>query len=197
MTEAVQILLASASPRRMALLEQIGIAYRVSAVEVDEQPLPNERPECYVQRVAEAKAAAVKQGYSGCLPVLSADTAVVLDGHIMGKPRCEQHAVQMLSALSGRTHQVYSAVSLWHDIHRQSLSITEVSFREISRQEMHAYWHTGEPADKAGAYAIQGFGAVFVRSICGSFSGVMGLPLFETAELLIKAGIELKLMHAV
>lgn len=191
MTQMVQLILASASPRRRELLDQIGVVYAVQPVQVDERPLPGETPERYVLRVTAAKAAAVKQVYDGDLPVLSADTAVVLDGHIMGKPESERQAVQMLSRLSGTTHQVYSAVSLWNDEHRQALNITEVSFRELSLSEIRAYWRTGEPADKAGAYAIQGLGSIFVRRISGSFSGVMGLPLFETAELLTRAGIQL------
>lgn len=185
-----QIILASASPRRRELLDQIGVRYLVRPVEIDETPEIDESPEHYVVRVAEDKAARAKQDdYSG-LPVLAADTAVVLDGMILGKPAARADAVSMLTHLSGRTHQVYSAVSLWGIQHWQALNITNVVFRELTRNEIIHYWETGEPADKAGSYAVQGLGALFVQKISGSFSGVVGLPLFETAGLLAKAGIK-------
>lgn len=123
------------------------------------------------------------------LPVLSADTSVVCDGEILGKPENRRHAIEMLGRLSGRTHQVYSAVSLRSTEHFEALSVTEVTFRPMDLAEIIAYAQTGEPMDKAGAYAIQGLASVFVASITGSFSGVMGLPLFETAQLLAKQGI--------
>lgn len=185
-----QIILASASPRRSELLKQIGIRHIVKAVDIDETPWPHESPLAYVERVAAEKSAACRATLNLDLPVLSADTSVVCDGEIMGKPENRQHAVDMLSRLSGRCHQVYSAVSLRGDHHWQSVSISEVTFRTLSRDEIVAYWHSGEPCDKAGAYAIQGLGGIFIESITGSFSGVMGLPLFETAQLLAKQGIK-------
>ncbi len=181
-----QIILASASPRRRELLDQMGIQYLVSPVDLDETPLSGEQSEVYVQRIAAEKSAAVKDAQ---IPVLAADTTVVLGDIIFGKPEDKSHALQMLSQLSGQTHQVYTAVSLRGQYHRQILSVTEVTFKNISEQEMLAYWATGEPKDKAGAYAIQGVGAMFVEAISGSFSGVVGLPIFETVEILAKEGI--------
>jgi septum formation protein len=138
-----------------------------------------------VQRVAAEKSQAVQSLDENQLPVLAADTEVVLDGRIFGKPVNQAHAAEMLGRLSGREHTVYSAVSLRQaDNHWTALSLSTVRFRIITADEMAAYWLTGEPCDKAGAYAIQGLGAVFVERLVGSFSGVMGLPLHETAELL-------------
>jgi nucleoside triphosphate pyrophosphatase len=188
---SAKIILASASPRRRELLDQIGVNYIIRPVDIDETPLDNEMPELYVQRVAAEKSALALKLNNTDLPVLAADTAVVLDREIMGKPRDQQHALSMLQRLSGQTHQVYSAVSLRGRQHWQVLNITEVMFREISANEMRSYWRTGEPKDKAGAYAIQGIGGIFVLNISGSFSSVIGLPLFETAELLEKAGIRI------
>lgn len=188
----VQIILASASPRRRELLDQIRVSYRVDPVDIDETPLPDETPTDYVCRVAAEKSAACLARTASCgLPVLAADTAVILDGLIMGKPRDQDDGIAMLRRLSGQTHQVYSAVSLRGREHHQAVSVTDVRFRTLTEREMLAYWGSGEPADKAGAYAIQGLGSLFVESIKGSFSGVVGLPLFETAELLAKQGIEL------
>lgn len=183
------LILASASPRRRELLEQINVCYRVQAVDIDEIPLNGESPLLYVQRIAAEKSDACFQRYGNALPILAADTAVVLDNVIMGKPKHEQDALTMLRRLSGQTHQVYSAISLRGRSHEQAISISDVTFRTLSDAEMLAYWHSGEPLDKAGAYAIQGKGAVFVETLHGSFSGVMGLPLFETAQLLQQQGI--------
>lgn len=185
-----QIILASASPRRRELLDQIGVRYSVSPVDIDETPGQDEPPERYVYRVASEKAAKAKQGDKSGFPVLAADTAVVLDDTIMGKPATMADAVSMLTQLSGRTHQVYSAVSLWGEEHWQVLNVTDVVFRELSGDEIINYWKTGEPQDKAGAYALQGLGALFVQKLSGSYSGVVGLPLFETAGLLAMAGIK-------
>jgi septum formation protein len=184
-----QLILASASPRRSELLQQIGIRHVIKAVDIDETPWPHESPLAYVERVATEKSAVCRALLQHDLPVLAADTSVVCDGKIMGKPDNLQHAMEMLSRLSGRSHQVYSAVSLRGDHHWQAVSVSEVRFRPLSQAEIIAYWHTGEPQDKAGAYAIQGLASVFIESITGSFSGVMGLPLFETAQLLAKQGI--------
>ncbi|MDP3875733.1 MAG: Maf family protein [Methylobacter sp.] len=184
-----QIILASASPRRRELLDQIHITYRVYPLDIDETPLPDETPLAYVQRLAAEKSAAAVAQLGDSLPVLAADTAVVLDDVIMGKPKDRDDALAMLRQLSGKMHRVYSAVSLRGQEHGEAVSITEVTFRPLTENEIAAYWHSGEPADKAGSYAIQGLGGVFVAAINGSFSGVVGLPLFETAELLSRQGI--------
>ena len=187
--ETPQIILASASPRRCELLDQIGVTYRVNPVDIDETPLEGEGPDEYVNRVAADKSLQAWRQGDKQIPVLSADTVVVLNGMIMGKPRNREDAIIMLTRLSGRTHQVYSAVSLRGSEHWQALNITDVTFKTITRSEILSYWRTGEPEDKAGAYAIQGIGSLFVQKISGSFSAVVGLPLFETADLLLKAGI--------
>lgn len=186
-----QIILASASPRRMELLDQIKVTYRVNPVDVDETPLSNEAPLDYVRRLAAEKSAVCAAQLGDSLPVLAADTTVVLGGLIMGKPKDRDDAFAMLRQLSGKMHRVYSAISLRGREHGQAVSVTEVTFRPLTESEIAAYWQSGEPADKAGSYAIQGMGGVFVESINGSFSGVVGLPLFETAELLSRQGIEL------
>jgi septum formation protein len=185
-----QIILASASPRRRELLDQIKVVYSVNPVDLDETPQPGEAPVDYVQRLAAEKSAACIAQLGDKLPVLAADTAVVLGDLIMGKPKDREDALAMLRQLSGKMHQVYSAVSLRGREHGQAVSITEVTFRSLTEGEIAAYWQSGEPVDKAGSYAIQGLGGVFVESISGSFSGVVGLPLFETAELLSGQGIE-------
>ena len=187
---AIQLILASASPRRKELLDQINVRYQVYPVDLDETPLPNEKPLAYVQRLAAEKSAACVAALKTELPVLAADTSVILGDMIMGKPQTQADAVAMLSQLSGKTHQVYSAISLRGREHSQAVSITEVTFRRLTEREIISYWDTGEPIDKAGSYAVQGIGGIFVKSIVGSFSGVVGLPLFETAELLSKQGIE-------
>lgn len=184
-----QIILASASPRRSELLTQIGISHTIMVADIDETPLMAETPQAYVERVAAEKSAACWALSDKRLPVLAADTSVICDGEILGKPEDLQHAVAMLTQLSGRRHQVYSAISLRGTAHWQALSVSEVCFRTLSYDEIVAYWHTGESVDKAGGYAIQGLASVFIESITGSFSGVMGLPLYETAQLLSQSGI--------
>lgn len=188
-----QLILASASPRRRELLDQIGVTYRVVVADVDESPRPDEAPEPYVLRVAAAKSAeAARQTTDTGLPVLAADTAVVVDADILGKPDHREPAAAMLRRLSGRSHRVLTGVSVRVGAqHWQALSDTVVYFRALQEAEILAYWQTGEPRDKAGAYAIQGYAALFIERIEGSFSGVVGLPLFETAELLRKAGVDL------
>lgn len=187
-----QLILASASPRRKELLAQLGIQCFVKAVDIDETPHPKESPLDYVQRVAAEKSAACLAVYDGNLPMLAADTSVVLNNQIMGKPENQQHAQEMLLQLSGTTHQVYSAISLRKNLeHWEACNITDVTFRKLSLAEIAAYWETGEPCDKAGGYAIQGLGSIFIEKITGSFSGVMGLPLFETAQLLAQQGIKI------
>ncbi|MGR9115283.1 MAG: Maf family protein [Gammaproteobacteria bacterium] len=188
---SAQIILASASPRRRELLDQIGVTYLIKPVDIDETPLRDESPLAYVRRIAAEKSALCLLQSPEKLPVLAADTAVIGQGRIMGKPKNQEDFLIMLSQLSGSTHQVFSSVSLRGREHWQATSITDVTFRTITEQEMLAYWQTGEPADKAGGYAIQGLGGIFVEVIRGSFSGVVGLPVFETAELLSKQGIKI------
>jgi len=186
------IYLASESPRRRELLQQIGVSFRLVGAAVDEAVLAGESARAYVARLAAAKADAGWQNCRDAQPaaVLAADTAVILDGRILGKPTDRRDAEDMLEQLSGRTHEVLTAIALCTATGRSSrISRSEVTFRAIAAGEVRAYWETGEPRDKAGAYAIQGRAAVFVADLRGSFSGVMGLPLFETAELLSDAGI--------
>ena len=184
-------ILASASPRRRELLQQIGCRFLVSPAAVDEAVLKGEAPITYVRRIALQKAQAGWVSSSeNLLPVLGADTAVVLGtegqgAKIFGKPRDQEHAVAMLLQLSGTTHRVLSAVAMVQgDKQQVLLSETLVTFRSLNSSECEQYWHTGEPRDKAGAYAIQGLGAVFVAALNGSYSGVVGLPIIETCELL-------------
>jgi septum formation protein len=182
--------LASASPRRRELLAQIRVAHEVAPADVDERRLPDEPPRDYVMRVAREKASRVRAQRPPTQPVLAADTAVVLGDAVFGKPRDRAHALEMLMALSGREHEVLTAVALATGAGLSSaLSVSRVRLRTLTAAECDAYWRTGEPRDKAGAYAIQGVGAVFVESLQGSFSGVMGLPLYETARLLGAAGV--------
>lgn len=186
MTLECDIYLASASPRRRELLDQIGIRYRTLAVNVDETRHANEPPERYVLRLAldKARAGRAQLLQGGARPVLGADTAVVIDGEVLGKPRDRDDALAMLRRLSGRIHHVYTGVALAGVEEGTRLSVSAVSFRPLTLEECAAYWHTGEPADKAGAYAIQGRGAAFITRLEGSYSGVMGLPLYETAQLI-------------
>jgi len=186
MTEP-RILLASASPRRSELLRQVGIVHEVRPVDVDESVRDGEAPSAYVLRLAEAKAAALWQRLEPGerRPVLAADTTVALEGEIFGKPGSLAEARAMLGRLSGRTHEVHTAVALLHAGGSGArVSSSSVSLRELSRAEIDWYWSTGEPADKAGGYAVQGRAAAFISHIAGSYSGIMGLPLYETWELL-------------
>jgi len=185
------IYLASASPRRSALLTQIGVSHSVRPVDLDETRRAGEHPRNYVQRLAREKASALWQSLPDPerVPVLAADTTVAVQEEILGKPRDEQDAVRMLSLLSGRTHQVYTGVALLsRGGVRDAVNVSEVQFRDLTAEEARAYWETGEPSDKAGAYAVQGLAAAFIERIEGSFSGIMGLPLFETAQLLRDIG---------
>lgn len=185
MTPKARLLLASRSPRRRELLTQIGVDYEVVDVDVDESPRLAEAPEAFVQRLAMEKARAGFAASSGYLPVLGSDTIVVRDGVILGKPANREEAATMLRSLSGRGHRVMTAVALVDDSRQAGrLNISQVTFRPLSEAEITAYCETGEADDKAGAYAIQGLAAAFIADLQGSFSGVMGLPLFETAELL-------------
>lgn len=178
--------LASASPRRRDLLDQLGLDYTWAGVDIDETPRQDESPVELVRRLASEKGRAARSP----LPVLSADTIVTLDGDVFGKPASCEDALAMLERLSGHRHEVLTAVALMaEDVQQVRLSATKVVFRDIHPDEALAYWHSGEPKDKAGAYAIQGLGAIFVEALQGSYSGVVGLPLFETAGLLAEAGI--------
>ncbi len=184
-----RIQLASGSPRRSLLLAQIGVSHEVRPVAIDETRRAGESPRDYVLRLAREKAAA--GAAAGCaLPVLAADTTVAIGNEIFGKPRDEGDGIRMLAALSARRHEVLTAVALaCGNRLALAVSVSHVTFRELSMAECRAYWVTGEPAGKAGAYAIQGLGAAFVSLLEGSCSGVMGLPLFETAALLDAAGV--------
>ena len=186
-----QIVLASASARRRDLLGQMGVSFMVKPADIDEQMLENESPEQYVRRLAAEKSAAPFSGQKVNIPVLGADTIVVLDNDVLGKPAGRTSALAMLERLSGRQHRVMSAVSVRGRNHWQALSETRVWFRKLDHSELAEYWATGEPRGKAGAYAIQGIGGLFVQRIEGSYSGVVGLPVYETAVLLKKAGIGL------
>jgi len=182
--------LASASPRRRALLASIGVAVQVQPCNIDETPLANECAERYVERLAQAKAQAAAPMTS--LPTLGSDTAVVVDGQILGKPDSQQHAAWMLRQLSGREHQVLTGVAVTGPQGVLTCCVTtRVTLRALSEAEIAAYWKTAEPQDKAGGYAIQGLASVFVTGIEGSHSAVVGLPLFETACLLRRQGVPL------
>lgn len=184
--------LASGSPRRRELLTQIGVPFRRHVLPIDETALPGEAPAAYVERLALGKAQVVLEdlGQAAGIVVLGADTTVVLDGQILGKPADRDQGLAMLRALSGRSHQVLTAVALVSP-ERQRVCVveSEVSFRLLGEAELAAYWASGEPLDKAGGYAIQGLGGVFVRQLQGSYSAVVGLPLCETAELLSEFAI--------
>lgn len=189
---ASKVYLASGSPRRSELLAALGVPFSILRVSIDESRLPCEAPANMVVRLACAKAARGRVMAESALPVLGADTVVVQDGEIFGKPQSRAEALDMLQCLSGRTHEVFTGVAL--DIGGRQMtrtSVTRVRFRTIEPEEAKVYWATGEPADKAGAYAIQGLGGIFVSNIEGSYSGVVGLPIFETAELLRESGAAL------
>ena len=195
------IYLASRSPRRRELLSQIGVRFHLllfraqfgRETDVDEAPQPGEAPAAYVERVALIKAEA---GWNSLLqrnlpraPVLSADTTVAIDGRVLGKPADRHQASDMLAELSGRRHEVLTAIALKNDADLETaLSVSEVAFKKLSAEEIRQYVASGECDDKAGAYAIQGRAARFIVELRGSYSGVMGLPLFETSELLDQLG---------
>lgn len=182
----VDLVLASASPRRRELLAQIGMSFRVVVADVDETVLEGESPAAYVVRLARGKALEVLRREEPGLPVLGSDTAVVVDGEILGKPRDRDEARTMLNRLSGNTHEVYSAVAVAvsEDEVHDRLNITRVTFAELEPEWIESYCDTGDSMDKAGAYGVQGRAAERISRIEGSFSGVMGLPLFETSQLL-------------
>lgn len=179
------LVLASASPRRRELLAQIGVSVQVQPADVDERVLDGETPLAYVERIARTKLDAGLRAAAPDAVVLAADTAVVLDQRILGKPKDAEDAKNMLAALSGRCHQVITAVVVGQGTRQRSAVVSShVTFARLDAATIEAYWQTAEPRDKAGAYAIQGLAAVFIERLEGSYSGVVGLPLKETAELL-------------
>ncbi|MEO0316681.1 MAG: hypothetical protein RL404_358 [Pseudomonadota bacterium] len=198
-----KIYLASKSPRRRELLRQIGVEFEILMLReepgrhgaVSEDVLPGEAPDVYVQRVAREKA---EHGWNAVLwrrlpqrPVLAADTTVTVDGKILGKPADMAEAIDMLRSLSGRTHEVLTAIAvIANDELRETINRSQVRFAKVSEQMLRAYCNTAEPYDKAGAYGVQGHAAQFIEHISGSYTGIMGLPLFETAQLLNQAGIK-------
>lgn len=193
--DGVHLVLASASPRRRDLLDQLGVRYTVEPAQIDETPGAGEPPRDYVQRMAREKAAAVTARHRGAgTAVLAADTTVVLDGTALGKPRDRADAIAMLTALGGRTHRVLTAVCLDSAAGETvSLVETEVDFVALDSGVCDAYLASGEPWDKAGGYGIQGLGGALVSAIRGSYSNVVGLPLAETRQLLRAAGIATRL----
>lgn len=182
-----KIVLASASPRRRELLQQLEVAFDCIATNIDEQQLPAESPIAYVQRLAisKAKAGLAQQHQSQQVPVLGADTIVVIDGEVLGKPKDEADFLRMMRLLSGRQHQVHTAIALVGPQQELSqLVTTDVWFTELTEQAMLNYWQSGEPTDKAGGYGIQGLASRFIPKIAGSYFAVVGLPLFETDQLI-------------
>ena len=189
------LFLASASPRRLALLRQIGYNPLPVPTAIDETPLPGEDPAAQAQRLAMAKADAAARERPAAL-ILAADTIVSVNGRAFGKPHDFPSAREMLEALGGRWHTVHTAVAVTRSgRNAQRLSTSRVQMRHLDAREIAAYWASGEPADKAGAYAIQGLGALFVTALEGSYSGVMGLPLFETGQLLSTFGCPPPFLH--
>lgn len=185
-----KLILASASPRRKQLLAQIGVAFSVCSAETDETPIKGEAAAYYVKRLALEKASVIYQRINDPdVWVLGSDTSVILADEILGKPRDKQHAIQMLFKLSGKTHQVLTSVALVGQQAKCIVNENKVTFASLTMDQIEAYWETGEPIGKAGAYAIQGVAAIFIEHLEGSFSGVMGLPLFETAQLLKQHGL--------
>ena len=180
----MKIYLASKSYRRYELLKQIGINFEVVDVDIDESCKENENPITYVRRIAIEKARAGKLLTKNNFPVLAADTAVTLDNFVLGKAECKEDAMNMLEKLSGRTHNVISAVTVIDKKESTKANISKVIFKKLSKKDIYSYCETDEPIGKAGGYAIQGKGALFIEKLEGSYSGVMGLPLAETHQLL-------------
>ena len=179
------IILASASPRRAELLQQLGVDFKIDSADIDETPLMQESVLDYVKRMAQTKNRYIREQHDSDMVVIGADTTVSIEGIIMGKPEDEADFKAMLTRLSDRTHKVHTAVCVSYlgDCY-DALSISEVTFRALTPQEVCDYWRTGEPLDKAGGYAIQGLAAKFIQHLSGSYSGVMGLPLYELSGLL-------------
>ena len=196
MMKNIDLYLASKSPRRRELLSQVGISFEVLEVDIDEKQKPSESANDYVIRLASEKAlAGWEQEKHESIPVLGSDTVVVIQGAILGKPENRDDAYRMMKLLSGQTHQVMTAVALLKPLKETeyelntSLNVSDVTFKVLSEQEIEQYIDSGEGEDKAGSYAIQGRAAAFITNLSGSYSGVMGLPLFETNELLKKSAI--------
>ena len=197
----LQIYLASQSPRRRTLIEQLGISYQAINVEVDERQQSGELPVDFVSRLASEKAQAGWQLVSELgIPVVGADTCIVLDQKIVGKPLDQQHGIELLKRYSGKSHQVVTGIAMVGHaggvsgapvVQQVRVNTSQVKFRAITDRECEQYWQTGEPEGKAGGYAIQGKAAAFIEKIEGSYSGVMGLPLFEFSELISEFGIQL------
>lgn len=182
-----QIILASASPRRAELLDQVGISYEIQSVDINEDPMLNESAVDLVQRLAIEKSQAIKNADK---PVIGSDTLGLMGGQLLVKPTDVENSIKMLSAMSGNWHEILTAVAItYKDNTTVLLNRNRVLFRKISQDEMIRYWETGEPQDKAGSYAVQGIAAMFIERIEGSYSGIMGLPLFETMQLLNDLGI--------
>ncbi|WP_455210741.1 Maf family protein [Kaarinaea lacus] len=195
-----EVYLASSSPRRRELLTQLGVNFAVLHPNVDESIMVGETAEQFVIRLALEKARAgwelVQQQAKSPRPVIGADTCIVLGDELIGKPNDKPHYDQVMNKLSGTIHHVYSAVAITGNAasgpaveEKHRLSRSSVEFRKISAHEREIYWKSGEPADKAGGYALQGLAAAFVKNINGSYSGIVGLPLFETAEMLLQFGV--------
>jgi len=192
----MDIHLASSSPRRHEILTAMGLRFTAAGVDIDETRYEGEPVADMVVRLAIAKAAAARENLDQSLPIIGADTAVVIGDQVLGKPGSQDEAAQMLASLSGRSHTVLTGVALdYAGVVRTTTSLTEVRFREISPDEAQSYWQSGEPLDKAGAYAVQGVAGIFVEELSGSYSGVVGLPVFETAALLADAGLEVLSRH--
>jgi septum formation protein len=191
----MDIHLASSSLRRHEILTAMGLRFTAAGVDVDETQYDGEPVADMVVRLAIAKVVAAREDVDPSLPIIGADTAVAIGDQVLGKPGSQDEALRMLAALSGRSHTVLTGVALDHaGVVRTATSLTEVRFREISPDEAQSYWQSGEPLDKAGAYAVQGIAGIFVEELSGSYSGVVGLPVFETAALLAAAGLEV--LHA-
>lgn len=179
------LILASQSPRRKELLSQLGYQFETISADIDESIIDNELPRDYVLRLAIEKASVVAQNQATDSVVLGSDTSVIFEQHILGKPESLEDCCKQLLMLSNNTHQVLTAIAVIknNNIYSEIIS-TDVTFKALSIEEIHRYWHTGEPQDKAGSYGIQGIGGQFVKQIKGSYSAVVGLPLYETAKLL-------------
>ena len=191
----MQLYLASSSPRRRELLNQLGISFDILIPQINEDPKPYEEGLAYVKRMAKEKADAaqelIRQKGLKIHPVLAADTCVVINDKILSKPMDRNQGLEMLRELSGSTHDVFTAVALAVDDNRSTdISKSTVSFCKLTEEEIVQYWDSGEPADKAGAYAIQGYGSRFITRISGSYTGIVGLPLYEVSQLLKRAGIK-------
>ena len=201
-THTTHLVLASASPRRRELLQQIELQFHVHVIDIDETPEENESPKDYVLRMAESKASAAYKNLReehkkfGRLVVLSADTSVICDGKILGKPKDKASAREQLLMLSGREHQVLTSIAVIAADEEEELLVKSlvsqslVEFKQLSSEEIEKYLQTDEPYDKAGSYAVQGMAAQFIKNIQGSYSGIMGLPLYETASLLNSVNIQ-------